>query len=282
MSYPPPPEQPPHGGGPYQPQQPGYGSGPQQPPYGGQPGYGPQQPPPPQPQQPGYGSGPQQPYPGGQPGYGPQQPPPPQPQQPYGGQPGYAPQQQPYGGQPGYGPGGYGQPQRPAAGWGGRFGARVIDGFIVGIPGGIVIAILSAAMMPTDIMSPSYAEDVAAASAMSMGIGYLILAVIGIVYEGLMLSSKGQTLGKMAVSAVVTPLGGAGYGAGLPGGTAYTRAAAWWGAYALMGVLAFIGGAGLAGIAGIYVLLNGLWPLWDSQNQSLNDKIAKTLVVSSR
>ncbi|MFE9786747.1 RDD family protein [Nocardia salmonicida] len=119
------------------------GYDPNQYPQGGQPGgygqdpYGQQQP------QPGYGQ--QQPYGqpahGGapQPGYG--QPDPYGQQQPAYGQDPYGQQQQPYPQQ-----GQYGQPQ----GFGGvqpadlgiRFGARVIDGFIVGIPVGIITTLL--------------------------------------------------------------------------------------------------------------------------------------------
>ncbi|HEX2052633.1 MAG TPA: RDD family protein [Actinomycetota bacterium] len=33
------------------------------------------------------------------------------------------------------------------------------------------------------------------------------------------------------------------------------------------------------GVGGLIALLNGLWPLWDQNRQSLGDKIAGTLVV---
>ncbi len=35
----------------------------------------------------------------------------------------------------------------------------------------------------------------------------------------------------------------------------------------------------LGSIAGLYPLLDGLWPLWDSKKQALHDKIAATNVV---
>ncbi|WP_067825691.1 RDD family protein [Nocardia inohanensis] len=125
---------------PYGQQQPGYGQQPygQQPsdPYGQQPGYGQQQPG-------GYGQQPQQPYGqqsdpyAQQPGYGQQQ--------PYGQQGGFGQQPNPYGQQDAYQP----YPGQPGFGGGAqpadvgiRLGARIIDGFIVGIPMGIIGAFL--------------------------------------------------------------------------------------------------------------------------------------------
>lgn len=169
------------------------GYDPNQYPQGGQPGgygqdpYGQQQP------QPGYGQ--QQPY--GQPGHGGA----PQPgygqPDPYGQQqPAYG--QDPYGQQQGYPQQGqYGQQQQ---GFGGvqpadlgiRFGARVIDGFIVGIPVGII----------TSLVFPSSAVFL-----------YLIspivttLAMVGY-FVGLEVT-QGATLGKKILGLRVLAPGGA-------------------------------------------------------------------------
>ncbi|MET8426470.1 RDD family protein [Nocardia sp. NPDC004860] len=193
------PNQYPQGGQPYgqphQPQQP-YGQQPygqQSDPYGQQPQqpYGQQSDP--------YGQQPQQPY--GQQPYG---------QQPYGQQPdpyGQQPQsfgqsdaygqQQPYGqqpyqpypggGQPGFGAGGFGGAQ-PGDLWI-RFAARIIDGLIIGIPGGII-----AALLPNSI---AWAWDV-------------LLPIILFGYFILMETQQGgQTLGKKLLGLrVVGPGGG--------------------------------------------------------------------------
>ncbi|WP_067721088.1 RDD family protein [Nocardia yamanashiensis] len=152
------PNQYPQGGGQPYGQQP-YGQ--QSDPYGQQPGFGQQQP---YGQQP-YGQQPSDPY-GQQPGYGQQQPGyGQQPQQPYGQQGGFGQQSDPYNQQPGYGqqqpygqqpygqqPDPYGQqnPYQPFPGQQGfnggaqpgdvwiRLAARIIDGFIVGIPTAII------------------------------------------------------------------------------------------------------------------------------------------------
>ncbi|MFE2995069.1 RDD family protein [Nocardia sp. NPDC059246] len=203
------PNQYPQGGQPYgqphQPQQP-YGQQPygqQSDPYGQQPQqpYGQQSDP--------YGQQPQQPY-GQQPDpYG-QQPQQPYGQQPYGQQPdpyGQQPQsfgpsdaygqQQPYGqqpyqpypggGQPGFGAGGFGGAQ-PGDLWI-RFAARIIDGLIIGIPGGII-----AALLPNSI---AWAWDV-------------LLPIILFGYFILMETQQGgQTLGKKLLGLrVVGPGGG--------------------------------------------------------------------------
>lgn len=181
--------------------QPGYG----QPSYGEQPGYGQQpysQPPPYGQQPPPYGQQPygQPPPPYGQPsqpGYGQQpygQPPPPYGQQPYG--------QQPYGQQLGYGyptappyspyaapgmvqPGVLAIPGRgqvELAGFGRRTGARLIDGVLY-----LIVALI--------ITFGLYGgEDNGAALTV-----LLVLVVLGFAYESLMISRRGQTLGKMAV-----------------------------------------------------------------------------------
>lgn len=148
------PNQYPQGGQPYGQQpnpaggQPPYGQQPGQQPYGQQPGqqpYGQSDP---------YNQQPQQPYGQQQPPYGqPSDPYNQQPQfgqqQPYGQQPDPYGQQQPYGQQGGYGAPGYGAPGLGGGAVPGdlwlRLAARIIDGLIIGIPAGIIYAILNSA-----------------------------------------------------------------------------------------------------------------------------------------
>lgn len=186
------PNQYPQGGQPYgqQPQQP-YG----QQPYGQSDPYGQPQ----QPQQP-YG---QQPY--GQPDpYAQQQPP------QYGQQPSYGQsdqfgqqQQQPYGqqqpyqqfpgGQPGYGTPAFGGGAVPGDLWV-RFGARILDFLIAGIPAGIVVGVLEAVLGGGIFMSI---------------IGSVLLYAAILAYFVLMETSQGATLGKKILGLrVVGPGGG--------------------------------------------------------------------------
>ncbi|MEV6774609.1 RDD family protein [Nocardia sp. NPDC051030] len=175
----------PYGSQPQQPQQPyaqsdPYGQQPQQDPYGQQP------------QQP------QQPYGQSDP-YGQQQPPqfgqqpdpygqqPPQfGQQPYGQQP-YG-QQQPFpGGNPGYGAPQFGGGAQPGDLWL-RFAARLIDGLIIGIPGGIIYAVLPG----------------------KLGIVWeILLPIIMFGYFILLETSQGATLGKKILGLRVLGPGGA-------------------------------------------------------------------------
>ncbi len=243
----------------------------------GQQGYGQQ----------GYGAPGQQGY--GQQGYG-QQP------GPYGAQGQYgAPQQgqqtDPYGQQQG----GWGQPMpgggsaawssgpstpdgQPLAGWGRRFVARIIDGIVVG-----VIGLLLAQFVTPDLMTnyTHFIEDVTAGRATTMPDDLasdflkfgLMLAVVGLVYEAVMLKMLGATVGKLALGLRVRlreqdgPLSWA---------TAGIRALVWHGPNLLSGIQS------LSFVTGLFGILNGLWPLWDKNKQSLNDKFAKTNVVKKR
>ncbi|WP_335941277.1 RDD family protein [Streptomyces sp. PTD5-9] len=172
-------------------------------PYGQQPGQPPQE-------QPGYGypqqgGAPQQ----GQPGYG------------YPQQPGQAPQGQP----------GYGYPQQPPAPgtiqannglinvpglgtvkiatMGLRLGARLIDGLAIGVLYGIISAIGIAGAMglaksteDCTYGTPGYdacINDASAGFVATMFSMLLILGLITLLYEWLMISLVGATLGKMAL-----------------------------------------------------------------------------------
>ncbi|MBB3665412.1 putative RDD family membrane protein YckC [Prauserella sediminis] len=285
----------PYGQQPYG-QQPGQG----QQPYGQQPGQG---------QQP-YGQQPGQPYGQGAPGqYGQpqsggfQQPNPQsggfqQPgapgQQPYGQPaPGQQPfgQQQPYGQQPygqpggfpGQQPGGFGsgqmvagqariivpgaQIQFPNTGplvlgtMGSRFLARLVDGLIVVLPFAILMMVVQFAVIATD-------PDL-------YWILFLLapLPFIGLVlYEGLMLGSRGATVGKsVAGLRVMTELSSMQQQPGIGSGPAFTRVAT----QMAPGIIPCIGG--------LVSLLMNLSPFFDEQaRQGWHDKAAKTYVVSTK
>ncbi|MFC7307401.1 RDD family protein [Streptomyces monticola] len=254
----------PYGQQPQQPQQPPQGS---QQPYGypqqpqGQPGYGyPQQAPQGVPPQQGYGYPQQQPQ---QPGYPQQQ----------AGYPGY-PQQ------PGTVQANNGYVNIPALGtvqiasMGVRFGARVIDGLVIGVIYAIfmfagvlgAMGLVKSADDCGDYLDPGYQACVndAASGVVAVFFGAIAaLAIITLLYEWLMISFLGATLGKMAVGVkVVKEETGQAPGAG----AGFIR----W-------ILPQVGSL----LCGIGALLVYLSPLFDNsgKSQGWHDRAAHTLVI---
>ncbi|MET8469916.1 RDD family protein [Streptomyces sp. NPDC006422] len=221
-----------------------------------------------QPQQPGNPYGQQPPQPGPYPQQAPQGVPP---QQAYG----YPQQQQPYGAYPQQpGPGGY-FPQAGAgapASMGRRFGARAIDGVLLGVVYSIIsfAGVLGsvASFQDCDPYASDYESCVNDASSSVFG---AVLAIMGVlmalvlVYEVVMIATIGATLGKLAVGIrVVNSETGAkpGFGA------------------ALVRYLIPMVGAFVCYVGAILVYLS---PFWDKSGrlQGWHDKAAKTAVVTN-
>ncbi|MCZ2523384.1 RDD family protein [Streptomyces sp. HB2AG] len=237
----PPPEDDPFRKRPWEPGERAPGSSPQEGPPGGPPPGGEQTPPPPPPpgpwgdRGPGGPGGPGEYGPGGFGGYGP------------GGPGGYGPG--------GYGPGGYGDfggpplppgmPRPAGSGW--RLLARVVDSLLVGFVGSLVLW--------TVLGFPDYGS--------APGLLYSgLVALLYLVYEGVMLSRDGQTVGKKLVRIRVAMLAD---GSSPPASAAWLRA----GVYSLG-----------AWVCCIFWLLDVLWHLWDKPyRQCLHDKAARTVVV---
>lgn len=91
----------------------------------------------------------------------------------------------------------------------------------------------------------------------------VISTVLFIVYSGLMLSSRGATLGKMVCRLRVVPLDQG------QGGPALDKRRSWL-RPVMTELLAFIPLVGLIDV---------LFPLWDRRKQTLHDKIVGTQVV---
>ena len=224
------------------------------PPYGPPPQAPPPYGPPPQ-APPGYGQMPPQ----APPGYGPP------PQAP----PGYG-QMPPYGGPPGGSPYGYGGVPgpvdvlgRPLADWWQRLVAIIIDGLILFIPLGIIF---SAALGTTGVTGGHLGVKVAIAA--------IIDAVVEIAYFAVLNGSeKGQTVGMMAMGITVRD-------ASSGGAIGPQRAG--------MRILALSPGIVLSwvpllsALAGLYTLVCGLSPLWDSRRQGFHDKALNTVVIKVR
>ncbi|MCB5911873.1 RDD family protein [Streptomyces pinistramenti] len=183
------------------------------------------------------------PPPGGTPPFG---------QDPHGGR--YA--GNPYGGEYGAADPLAGMP--PLAGRGRRLLARIIDALIIGVP---MTLIMNAIVGWVDYTSTSNAET--SKQATVSGVTMLVY----LVYEGLMLTRRGQTLGKMAMKIRV---------AMLSNGSVPTQQAGWLRAavYTLPEIVPCCGF--------IFWLVNVLWCTWDKPyQQCLHDKAAKTVVVSA-
>ncbi len=137
-----------------------------------------------------------------------------------------------------------------------RLGARVID-VIIGIV--VIIGLSFAFGLGDSLETPSDSTGSLAAS-------FLGLVVWGL-YEVILTTRFGQTVGKMALGIKVITTGGQ----DPPG---LQPSAIRWGLPAL---------AGLVPVAGfLLMILAYLWIVWDRERQGLHDKAANTYVVRSR
>ncbi len=166
------------------------------------------------------------------------------------------------------------------SGWWRRFFARIFDGLIIGLLSLLLIPLVAPDLMDTfraylDVVTdPSTAEagaDAALGNVISATAPFaLASALLSVVYEIVFLRFKSGTPGKLILGLRVRLREEHGE---LPWSTSGIRALVWFGPQ-------FLGTIPLLGqIASIFPLINGLWPLWDAQKQSLNDKVAKTNVV---
>lgn len=140
----------------------------------------------------------------------------------------------------------------PLASLGRRLLARIIDALLVGIPVTLVLWALTGGWDMGD--GGSYVQQ-------------SIVLLVYFVYDALMLSARGQTVGKMAMRVRVGMLDN---GAVPQGSPAWTRAAV----YSLPQLVPCVGF--------LFWLLNVLFCTWDRPyRQCLHDKAAKTVVVSA-
>lgn len=91
----------------------------------------------------------------------------------------------------------------------------------------------------------------------------LVSMALFIVYSGLMLRSRGATLGKLLFRMRVVPVDNGRSGPGLATKAAWLRPVA----------------NQLFGIIWLVSLVNYLFPLWDRRRQTLHDKVAATQVI---
>jgi uncharacterized RDD family membrane protein YckC len=104
----------------------------------------------------------------------------------------------------------------------------------------------------------------------------IVQTILSAVYITVMLSHNGQTVGNMAVQTRTVDVG-----TGQPP-TAQKAFIRWAcdGVFAVAVAVARVAGLpGLVFLFSLPLLVDYLWPLWDSQNQTLHDKIAGTYVL---
>jgi uncharacterized RDD family membrane protein YckC len=141
--------------------------------------------------------------------------------------------------------------ERQYAGWGRRLAAYLIDGLLLAIPIAIAFVVVIAS-------SPGEDDDGAWAV---LGIAYLITLVLPFVYFTVMHGGeRGQTFAKRWLGIRVTSDG---TGGSIGHGRAFGR-------YAIQFVF---------WIFFIPAVLDYLWPLWDTKNQALHDKVVGSVVV---
>ncbi len=157
---------------------------------------------------------------------------------------------------------------QPLAEWWKRVVAIIIDGLIIGLPaqivGNILFGSMFAASQPTinpQTGQPEISPGFFAALLATMGALILANLILSAVYSIYLHSSRGQTVGKMAMKIKVVDMQ---TGELIP----YGRAGIRWLVQQVLGLL-----------CGIGALVDGLWPLWDDKRQALHDKPANTVVV---
>ena len=131
------------------------------------------------------------------------------------------------------------------AGIGRRFGAIFVDGLLMWIPMGIMIAFLGVAGATSMRLNGAW------------NFWFLIPTVINIAYQALMLSARGQTLGKMALKVKVIGADGSDLSAGQAWGREISRA-----------------------VLGFLYIVDYIPAFFMKEKTTLHDLIAKTRVVN--
>lgn len=186
---------------------------------------------------------------------------------------------------------GWGQPASPddrirtpdgveLATWGRRLAAYVVDWILLGIVTLLLGAVLGIWSALTDLVesigpettdaTPQFEAFLAEHSGALLTLSLLQIAVSG-VYHVVLTATRGRTIGKQVAGIRVRLR----EREGLP----IWRAALsrWLLHYALPNLLSGVPGLGL--FAGMFPIVDGLWPLWDPRRQAIHDKLAKTAVV---
>jgi uncharacterized RDD family membrane protein YckC len=173
------------------------------------------------------------------------------------------------------------------AGWWPRFGGYVIDVIIVGVPSFVIGVLIGLTQRNNTIPGfTGYRVDAAAQAAI-----VITTLVITLGYPYLLLRYKGQTVGMMAVGVrAVDRVSGAPLSSGQAGRRVlafFVIVELWEQISALIGYHHLYGpvpaGEVLFRLLAVAALITtALWPLGNPVNQTLQDKVAQTVVVRTR
>jgi uncharacterized RDD family membrane protein YckC len=151
------------------------------------------------------------------------------------------------------------------SGWWRRVAAHLLDGVVIGI-GALVLFLVLGAIFGSGFLIGDTTGIIAVI--FGFAIWFLCIAVAALLYAPWMMArTNGQTLGRMAVGIrVVRP-----DGKPIDFGFAMLREVA---------VKWLLFGLVLGSLtAGIAVLIDYLWPLWDEENRALHDLIVNTRTI---
>jgi len=154
--------------------------------------------------------------------------------------------------------------------WWKRLLAIIIDGLLIGIPLVIVFFVVVGVSLTRSLEYDPNTGRTTAEGGLFTGSTILFQVVtllVTVAYYGFLNGSeRGQTVGKMALGIRVRDADGGGP-IGVGRGALRALVAS------LPGQIPFVGF--------IWVLLDNLWPLWDTRRQALHDKVANSVVVDA-
>jgi uncharacterized RDD family membrane protein YckC len=147
--------------------------------------------------------------------------------------------------------------------WWQRAVALIIDGIVVGIPSGIIVALAGVGVASTS-RTDAFGNPQPNSSAIAgLFVSLLIVSALGILYRTILEgNARGQTLGKMAMKIAVKD-------ADSGGSIGYGRAFGRWLVASILWIAFYLPG-----------IIDLLFPLWDSKRQTLHDKAVRSVVVT--
>lgn len=157
-----------------------------------------------------------------------------------------------------------GAPVFELSGWWRRVGALLIDTLILAIPIVILVGIFAVALAGS---SPDSSDDLGIGGGLFLGIVVVGILLPALYYCWIMPRTNGQTVGKKALEIRVVREDGQAITAGF----AFNRQ--------ILVISLLFNLLGSIFLFNLPLLIDYLWPLWDSKNQALHDKIVKSRVV---
>ena len=142
-----------------------------------------------------------------------------------------------------------------------RFGARMIDGLVLGVP----LLIMFALLIPSILKTQGDPSNPAFTALMVFGLTvFLVYFLLVICYEVLMLKYRGATLGKMACGLKVVRADGTGLGWGVS-----------FGRFFMWNIVT----SGIPYVNSILMLISAIMAGTDAEKRALHDRVCDTRVV---